>query len=156
MENLLTLPISGYLREWLVHAFGMPARFPARSFENAIICRGLVKPPAHQAVTPSRATEDAVHIVAPVCHGKPFASYNILSRKAQSELIEAIEILFRLDLYHSLMPQLAKPGINDAIDGWCKSRGISLQFREGVRQKFYRIRKDYRSCGIFLGKKYKT
>ena len=45
--------------------------------------------------------------------------------------------------------------INKGIDEWCACNGISLDAREAVRQKFYRIRKAYMEKGIILGKFYR-
>ena len=70
--------------------------------------------------------------------------------------MSAIDALFRLDLWSGCAPLLHSTNeLNKGIDQWCADNGISLDAREAVRQKFYRIRKSYLERGIVLGKFYR-
>ena len=70
-------------------------------------------------------------------------------------LADAIDDLFCIDMWNSLAPYLSSSGINGRLDKWCEERGISLDNIEAVRQRFYRLRKNYAKFHIILGKKYK-
>lgn len=150
--RLIYIPLGGYLREWVVNRFGSPVCFPARSYEHAILSRCMVSKGRSSA--PDRPAPDCLPIVVPTIRGRDWGTYNSLSRQGTRLLVEAIENLFRIDMWYSLIPQLTAGSINQHIDDWCKDRGIRLEHREAVRQKFFRIRRDYEAYGIILGRKY--
>lgn len=153
MPLLIYLPLTGYLREWLIYRLGSPVSFPHGSYENAVIARHITRLPPHTA--PQLCAPDCLPITVPSLLGKPPHLYNYFPRRGQAALTEAINTLFTLDLWHSLAPKLTTPHLNESIEQWCKSRHIAPQYREAVRQRFYRIRQAYAARGIILGKKYK-
>ena len=150
-QKQILIPISGYLRDWVVYQYGEPVRFPARSYENAVLSRYLSKRAPLQS-----SPQDGVLIELPQVRGKDAVCYCTISAVGISALIEAIDVIFRLDMWHSLASLLTQGSINDGIRDWCLSRGISDEHVEAVRQKFYRARKEYAKNGIILGKRYKT
>lgn len=147
----ITIPLDGYLRDWAVHQYGHPLSFPARSYENAILARYLTNRPC-----PSTPNGPVVTVSLPRVRGKDAACYIHISRKGVSILTEALDIIFRLDMWHSLPSLLTQGDVNESIRKWCLSRGIDDDHVEAVRQKFYRARRDYAQYGIILGKKYTT
>lgn len=150
-QKQILIPLSGYLRDWVIHQYGEPARFPPRSYENAILARYLTKRLPLQP-----PTEDGVLIELPQVRGKDAVCYCAISPIGIAMLQDAIDVIFRLDMWHSLAPLLTQGNINVRIRDWCISRGIDDDHVESVRQKFYRARKDYAKSGIILGKRYKT
>lgn len=150
-QKQIQIPLSGYLRDWVVHQYGVPVQFPPRSYENAILARYLTK---RAPLQPS--VQDGVLIGLPQVRGKDAVCYCSISAIGIAALQDAIDVIFRLDMWHSLAPLLTQGNINVRIREWCISRGISDDHVEAVRQKFYRARKDYAKCGIILGKQYKT
>lgn len=153
MTNLLIyIPLTGYLRQWLIGRMGSPVSFPRGSYENAVIARHLSRLP--KGLAPHLCGPDDVPVCVPVVHGKPPEVFNYFGRRGVAELTEAILTLFTLDMWHGIAPLLTSARLNDGINDWCKARGISLDNREAVRQRFYRIRKAYGERGIILGKKY--
>lgn len=152
-QLLIYVPLTGYLRQWLTGRLGIPVSFPHGSYENAVIARHIARLPKGYA--PQMCGRDDVPVVVPAIHGKPPEAYNYFGRRGVAELTEAIATLFTLDLWHGVAPLLTSSALNEGIDKWCAGCGITLDNREAVRQKFYRIRKAYAQHGIILGKKYK-
>lgn len=154
MEHILVyVPFEKYLGQWLVNRLGSPVAFPARSNENAILARYIQRPPSKNYVPTLRSAGIPVRV--PIVHGKNPYSHTHLARRGETALIAAVELLFRMDLWYGLAPLLTTRGINAHIDRWCEQHGIALDYREAVRQKFYRIRKDYLASEIILGKKHR-
>ncbi len=149
------LRLEPYLRQWLTHAFGEPVRFPAQSYENHLLLRLVQRVPHASAI----ANEDknslkCVRVVIPdSAHRRP-EYYHHLSRRANAKMCAALVSLFRIHLWSDIAPKIHADGLNRAIDDWCQSQGIDIDYREGVRQKFYRMRKSYETYGIILGKKH--
>ena len=73
---------------------------------------------------------------------------------ANAKMCAALVSLFRIHLWSDIAPKIHADGLNRAIDDWCQSQGIDIDYREGVRQKFYRMRRSYETYGIILGKKH--
>lgn len=154
MEHILVyVPFEKYLGQWLVNRLGSPVVFPARSNENAILARYIQRPPSKNYVPALHSAGIPVRV--PIVHGKNPYSHTHLARRGETALIAAVELLFRMDLWYGLAPLLTTRGINAHIDRWCEQHGIALDYREAVRQKFYRIRKDYLASEIILGKKHR-
>ena len=154
MEHILVyVPCEKYLGQWLVNRLGSPVAFPARSNENAILARYIQRPPSKNYVPALRSAGIPVRV--PIVHGKNPYSHTHLARRGETAHIAAVELLFRMVLWYGLAPLLTTRGINAHIDRWCEQHGIALDYREAVRQKFYRIRKDYLASEIILGKKHR-
>ncbi len=155
MKNIcIYLRLETYLARWLTATLGNPVRFPAHSFENELLIRVLTIRPKH--LPPSKPEAGAVAIVIPDnSHRRP-EFYNHLGQRGERLLRTTIDALFRIHLWSECAPLLSAPGrLNAGLDEWCARHGIPLDNREAVRQKFYRMRKNYEQFGIYLGKKYK-
>lgn len=150
---LIYLPLSPYLREWAVHALGSPVRFPRGSYEHALLGRHLSRPP--RGADPQLPRPDAVAVEVPVLRGKPMEVYNYLPRAGRSLLREAVLRLFVIDLWSSLSWAILRPSLGEAIEEWCRSRGIAPEHREAVRRRFYRIRSRYNDMGLTIGRRYR-
>lgn len=148
---LIYLPLTGYLRQWLTHQMGMPVVFPRASYENAVIARYISPLPAGYA--PQLCRPGDVPIVVPQLHGKPADRYNYFGRRGVAALTEAVNTLFTLDLWHGVSSLISTSQLNEGIEEWCIARGIELDYREAVRQRFYRIRQNYAKHGVLLGRK---
>ena len=154
----ITLHVEPYLQEWAYHRFGRPVRLPRGSYEQLLLKRSLQKPPrlplhdaplAHQ---PSRRLP--LQIVLPDNAMRRPEYYNYLPRRARLQLIHALEDLFRLHLFSSCRHLIHQRGaLLRGLDAWCQEEGISIDHREGVRQKFYRMRRAYEASGIILGRR---
>lgn len=151
MKNMVVyLSLERYLREWLTFHLGSPVRFPDRSCENALLHRLLTRRP--YGAPPELNKQGTVPVIITDSRYRKPEHYNYLGRRGQREMAAAIEALFRIDLWSGCLPLLhSKTELNRGIDAWCTANGISLDAREAVRQKFYRIRRDYMRFGIVLG-----
>lgn len=150
---LIYLPLPSYLRQWAVSRFGDPLRFPRSSYENALLARHLSRlPPGH---APARRGAGEAAVAVPQIGGKPAGTFCHLPRRGRAELCGALSALFTIDLWQSLAPLIGTRGMERAVDAWCASRGIALDFREAVRQRFYRMRRDYARDGVAAGRRYR-
>jgi hypothetical protein len=146
---VIYVKLEKYLSQWLTNALGSPVRFPAQSNENAVIRRFLQKLPKDKA--PIMASEELTPIFIPDSKAKDPRLFNYFGPRAQEALTEAIEDLFRRNLWAELGDLLdGTVGLNKTIAAWCEMHGIDDDYSETVRQKFYRIRKAYTQKGIFL------
>ena len=152
---LIYLHLEPYLHQWLTHSLGNPVEFPAKSNENAVIRRFLQTKPTD--ALPDLYAEGMTAVCIPDSKAKPVQHYNHCGAKGKKALAEAIEDLFRINLWSELAPLVCREergggGLNKLIVSWCEAHGISDDHTEAVRQKFYRMRKAYAKYGVFLGK----
>lgn len=157
MKNItVLLRVEPYLRQWLVHAFGEPVRFPSQSYENHLLLRLVQRVPCMPPIVDeTSAPHRCVKIVIPDSAQRRPEYYHHLSRRANAKMCAALVSLFRIHLWSDLAPQIhGSASLNRSIDEWCQRQGIDIDYREGVRQKFYRMRRSYEAYGIILGKKH--
>lgn len=146
------LKVDGYLQEWLVRSYGYPVRFPSGSFENAILRHNLQK--KSEGCGPDLPAEGRVPVAIPDSRTKPPIVYNYLGRRGRYELLRSLDMIFCIDLWNGLRVALCGNRLNESIGRWCLRKGISEGNIEAVRQKFYRMRRNYERYGVFLGKKH--
>lgn len=144
------IKLEKYLTQWLTHSLGDPVRFPAQSNENAIIRRFLQRVPDGQK--PELKVDDLTSIVIPDSKAKDPAVFNFLGPRAKDAVTEAIEDLFRRNLWAELGDMTIEQsiGVNKMVAAWCEMHGIDDDYVETVRQKYYRMRNAYTKNGIFL------
>ena len=147
------IKVERYIKEWLIFHFGNPVRFPDRSFENEVLHRMLTRRPPNEP--PELPSDDTVSIVITDNKHRRPEFYNHLGFHGQRTIVSAIDGLFRISLWSGCFPLIHSKGeLNKGIDLWCEQNGISLDAREAVRQKFYRLRKQYHEKGVIVGKIY--
>ena len=143
-----------YLAQWLHHHFGNPVRFPNRSYEHEVLIRSLSPTPRR----PVKETEECgnrllvpVDIVIPDNRTRRPEYYAHLSTYGRRVLLDALNGLFRMAMWSACSRfLLSRDSLNEAVEQWCRENGISIENREGVRQKLYRMRKQYQKIGIDL------
>lgn len=149
MSNfVIYIKLETYLSRWLIHSLGNPVRFPAQSNENAVIRRFLQKLPAGHL--PELMADGLTPIIIPDSKAKDPSVFNYLGPKAKEAVVEAIEDLFRRNLWAELGDADISIGVNKMIAAWCEMHGIEDDYIETVRQKYYRMRNAYTKRGIFL------
>ena len=160
----ISIPLPHYLAQWLTHALGNPVRFPAQSYENRLLSRLLSRAPRCEeppTISPmgdegASRKQMRVSIIIPDNSMHRPEYYNHLSRRARALMADAIETLFRIHLWSECVSFIhSRAGLNTGIDQWCRRQGISIEYREAVRQKFYRMRRAYEKDGIILGEKHR-
>ena len=151
----LQIYLRPHLAAWLRSRWGSPVRFPVRSYENlllhSLVTRGRCAP---CPLSPPDAEKERVSIVLTDCARKRPEYYHHLTRRASLEFARELERQFRLQLWRECSPLLLQgTGLNSGLDLWCQRQGIKVEHREGVRQKFYRMRKEYQKDCHDSGKK---
>lgn len=150
------IKLPAYLRQWSIHTMGNPIRFPEQSYENHLLHRYLWRSVRGAQPPSMRCPGDCVAVVITDDRCRKPEFYNILSRRGQTAMLRAIESLFRIHLWSECVHLIHGHGeMNQGIDRWCAAHGIGLEYREAVRQKFYRMRRSYETMGIILGKKHR-
>ena len=153
-----------YLVQWLTHTLGNPVKIPVQSYENRLLSRLLSRRPrgeGSRATSPvtegdARANRKRVSLVIPDNDLHRSEYFNHLSVRASAQMAEAIDTLFRLHLWSECVCLIhSRQGLNQGLDQWCRRQGISIEYRETVRQKFYRMRRAYERDGIILGEKHR-
>lgn len=154
MKNIVVhVRLPAYLRSWLTHTLGDPVRFPARSYESLLLSRLVTRRPGAAPI--EGPGPDTVAMIIPDNALKRPEYYNYLGRRGRAEMTQAVERLFRLHLWSEAAGLIGSAReLNRGIDEWCRANGIGIDAREAVRQKFYRMRRDYMQFGIILGRKY--
>lgn len=135
-----------FVAQWLTHSYGSPVVFPAQSVENSVLRRFTQKQPG---AVPAAPPPDALAIVLPDSRAKDPAVYNHLGRHGQKAVVEIVEDNFRRALWnelHDLLRQRLK--LMTAIYSWCELHGISIDYADTIRQRFYRIRDAYVKKGV--------
>lgn len=140
-----------YLSEWLTCHLGNPVVFPPSSPQNAVIRTFIKNKKLPEGIAPDCGSDGETAIAIPYSVAKPPETYNYMSPAGKAAVAEACMDLFLRALWADLSPlQEAPVGLNSLIRAWCESNGIDIERVEAVRQKFYRIRKEYAKSGIIL------
>lgn len=151
-RHIIHVYFDGYLREWLVNRLGSPVVFNRGSYENAIIKTYISNkvPNGDDAVT--SWSLDMTPIVVPRIDGKSWKEYHYFGRRGAVKLVEAVETLFRIDLWKGCAGSVTGKSIEEDVENWCREHGISIEYRSAVKKKFYRMRNAYVKRGVVLGK----
>lgn len=153
MSNfVIYLRLEPFVKQWLVHHYGEPVSFPPQSVENSTIRLFLQKLP--EGKVPEIKKEEEIAICIPESKQKPVEYYNYLGKHAKEALIECIEDNFKRNMWSELN-DLHDCGctVQKAIDAWCEMHGISIDFDDTIRQRYYRARDAYLKHGIDLRKR---
>lgn len=152
-QNIIYVHFEGYLKQWLINRLGNPVRFNRGSYENAILKIYISK---HVPSDQDYVLHDnnMIPVIIPRIEGKPWPQYRYLGRRGRTRLADAVETLFRIDMWNSCAKYITNKNFQEQIEKWCKSRGICSDYWGAVMKKFYRMRQSYVKRGIVLGKTY--
>lgn len=154
MSNfVIYLQLEPFVSQWLTHSYGSPVKFPAQSVENATIRRFLAKQPEGATSIEREGTA----IALPDSKAKPTLVYNHLGKHGKAALTECIEDNFKRCLWMEMCDaDFDRMGMTRAMCAWCEMHGISVEYADTIRQRFYRIRESYRRKGIGMMRRWKT
>lgn len=146
------IPLEPFVKQWLVNKYGEPVKFQSQSIENYTIQTFVIKKPAN--VEPDVADDRSVAVVIPDSIHKPAEYFNHLTPRGKEAVKQNIEYLFNQNLWTELgdMSSLGCKTMT-AIYAWCEKHGISIDYSDTIRQRWYRIRNSYTKKGIDLMKK---
>lgn len=134
-----------FVRQWLTHSYGSPVAFPPQSVENSTIRRFTQKQPD----APLAHDEGDTAVCVPDSKAKDPAVFNYLGKHGRKAVEECIEDNFRLNMWHELN-DLSDVGcsVMKAIYSWCEMHGISIDYADTIRQRYYRLRDAYARKGV--------
>lgn len=155
MSNFtISIKLPTYEKEWCEHHFGKPCQFPAQSNVNSVIRHFLsLRPPG---VLPGEDKNGNTCIYIPYSQSKKPESYNYLTNSGKLAVAEAIDDLFRIQMFEDLTGTAVRSvSVKYLIEDWMLKNGISIDNFDNLKQKFTRIRDSYRRCGVNVSRGYK-
>lgn len=143
-----------YLMEYITNHFGDPVRLSSNTPEAKLLRRFIDKTP--DGVTPFIPSADLVigkdYIRVELMYNKEKdpREYNYLHPSSQKLLLDYFEGLMENNMASELLELSFETNLTlvDLIYAWCEKHGISNldddKSHETIRQKFYRLRKNYK------------
>lgn len=146
------IKLQPFVKEFLIHSLGNPIVFPPQSVENSTIHHFIDRLPKGRI--PETSNDELTAICIPDSKTKPSATYNFLSPRGKDAVIQCCELLFNRNMWTELgdMSSLGCKTMT-AIYAWCEKHGISVDYADTIRQRYYRMRSSYTKRGIDLMKK---
>lgn len=149
---VIYLELKPFVAQWAVHHYGCPVEFPPQSVGNARIVAVLKKRPADAA--PEVAAEGLTPISIPYSKQKDPSGWNYVSRHGKQFIVQYIEALFRDNMYMEMSAMCQEDSkIQTAAYAWCEMHGISIDYADTIRQRFYRERNLHLENGVDLRRK---
>jgi hypothetical protein len=141
-----------FIAQWAVHHFGSPVEFPPQSVGNARIIAVLRKRP--EGIVPDVRPEGSTPVAIPYSKQKDPETWNYVTPSGCRFIAEYIEALFKDNLYSEFKEICsADSKLQTAAYTWCEMHGISIDYADTIRQRFYRERERLLHCGVDLRKR---
>lgn len=156
MSNFLVyIELKPFIAQWAVTHFGSPIVFPPQSVGNARIVAVLRKRPSD--VAPDVEREGLTPVAIPYSKQKDPEAWNYVTPSGKRFIAEYIEALFKDNLYKEFTEMCSEDSkIQTAAYSWCEMHGISIDYADTVRQRFYRERERLLDCGVDLRRRSRT
>ena len=149
MDYYIYLKVEPYLAQWMTNSMGNPVDLPRESPEVKLIKRFLDKQPTGSC--PDIGTSSNLKVIIPWSKEKDPRTYNYFSPRAKKMLVESFETIFLNNMWSELG---SLDGINSSLTNviyaYLEKHGIDEEHWETIRQKYYRIRKQYQKKNIKL------
>lgn len=151
-KYVIYVKLKPFVAQWAVHHFGSPVEFPPQSVGNARIVAVLKRRP--EGVVPDVAADGLTPVCIPYSKQKDPESWNYVTPSGKRFIVQYIEALFRDNMYTELS-QICQDDakILTACYAWCEIHGISIDYADTIRQRFYRERHYQLDKGIDIRKK---
>ncbi|MBP1531858.1 MAG: hypothetical protein ILA39_07015 [Bacteroidaceae bacterium] len=143
-----------FIRQWAVHHFGSPIVFPSQSAGNARIVAVLRRRP--EDAEPDISAPDLTPVAIPYSKQKDPEAWNYVTPSGRRFIAEYIEALFQDNLYSEFKEMCGDDGrakLQTAAYTWCEMHGISIDYADTIRQRFYRERERLLARGVDLRKR---
>ena len=141
-----------FIAQWAVHHFGCPVVFPPQSVGNARIVAVLRRRP--DGVEPDVERDGLTPVCIPYAKQKDPESWNYVTNNGKRFIVQYIEALFRDNMYTELSHMCQDDAkILTACYAWCEMHGVSIEYADTIRQRFYRERHCQLDKGIDIRKK---
>lgn len=151
---VIYIELKPFIAQWATHHFGNPVVFPPQSVGNARIVAVLRRRPDN--VAPDVASEGLTPVCIPYSKQKDPLSWNYVSPSGKRFVAEYIESLFQDNLYSEFRKLCGDDGrakLQTAAYAWCEMHGVSIEYADTIRQRFYRERERLLARNVDLRKK---
>ena len=151
-KYVVYVELKPFSAQWAVNHFGCPVEFPPQSVGNARIIAVLRKRP--EGAMPDVAAEGLTPISIPYSKQKDPESWNYVTPSGKRFIAEYIEALFKDNLYGEFKEMCDQDSkLQTAAYAWCEMHGVSIDYADTIRQRFYRERERLLACGVDLRKR---
>jgi hypothetical protein len=148
---VIYVELKPFVAQWAVNHYGRPLTFPPQSVGNARIVSVLRKRP--EGVPPDVDGEGLTPVAIPYSKKEP-ESWNYVSQNGKRFIVQYIDALFRDNMYSELNAMCQDDSkIQTACYAWCEKHGISIEYADTIRQRFYRERRQNLDYGVDLRRK---
>lgn len=151
-EIYIYLTVERYLAQYLTKHFGDPVRLPVNSPESKLMKRHLNKLPEDKEPEMEPDTDISfVRIEIPYSKEKDPRTFNYLYPSAKDALRNNLTAILENHMWSDLIDikKRKRGDLTSNIYAWCESNGIenidSDRNFETIRQKFYRMRFEYKN-----------
>lgn len=149
---VIYVSLKPFIAQWAVYHFGSPIEFPPQSVGNSRIVAVLRKRP--DDAMPDVASEGLYPVAIPYSKQKDPESWNYVTPSGKRFIAEYIEALFKDNLYGEFKEMCDEDSkLQTAAYTWCEMHGISINYADTIRQRFYRERERLLAKGIDLRKR---
>ena len=151
-QFLLYVPLEPFVKQWLVTAFGDPVEFPSQSSLNCIIRDCLIKRRAD--IPPVDKQQGDVAIKIPTSRSKDPQVYNHMSKHGKECVCEGVEDLFKINMWTELSQRFIQRQVKQmtVVRAWCEEHGIDIDYADTIRQRYYRMQRQYENKGVKVEK----
>ena len=141
-DYLVHINVAPYVAEFMYHHFGNPVRLVKDSPEARLLKTYLERMP--EGARPDVGVGNNLRIAVPWFKEKDPRVYCWLSPMSKAALGECFESVFLRNMWVELlqMPEV-RCRISTMIYAYMERHGISEEHWECIRQKYYRLRKQY-------------
>lgn len=151
---VIYVELKPFIAQWATNHFGNPIVFPPQSVGNARIVAVLRRRP--EGTNPDLPAEGLIPICIPYSKQKDPESWNFVTPSGKRFVAEYIESIFQDNLYSEFKAMCGDGGkakLQTAAYAWCEMHGISIDYADTIRQRFYRERERLLAYDVDLRKK---
>lgn len=149
---VIYVELKPFIAQWAVHHFGSPVTFPPQSVGNARIISVLRRRPADAA--PDVEQPGLTPVAIPYSKQKEPETWNYVTPSGKRFIAEYIESLFKDNLYGEFKEMCDQDSkLQTAAYAWCEMHGVSIDYADTIRQRFYRERERLLQCGVDMRKR---
>lgn len=139
------IKLKPFVAQWAKHTFGDPITFPDRSPENNLISRFIEK---NEDDCPDIRRDGMTAVSIPSSKAKNPRYWNRLPEKWKQYIVTDIENMMINSMYNDLSEVAHNKNLLCAIQAWCSSKHIDIDYANTIAQKFYRLRKKFDESGV--------
>ena len=152
---VIYLELKPFIAQWAFNHFGNPIEFPAQSVGNSRIVSVMRRRPGD--VGPDVAADGLAPVCIPYSKQKDPESWNYVTASGKRFIVDYIEALFNDSLYGEFREMFGKESkLQTVAYAWCEMHGVSIDYADTIRQRFYRERERLLACGVDLRKRSRT